>query len=266
MSGAPPIDPIALQIGPLAVRWYSVTILIAIAFAVWLAGREARRRRLDPEFISEAAIWAVPAGILGARAYEVFVLQWHYYRLHPLEIPAIWQGGLAIHGGLIGGLLAGYLFARHRRADFWTWADIAAPGIILAQAIGRWGNFFNQEAYGSPAPDWVIRLLPGLIQEQMFIDGAYRHPTFLYESLWNLAAFGLLYAFQQRNRRRGAVFFAYLVLYNLGRFFIESIRMDSTFTAGGLRVAQVVAMGLILAGAAGLWWCLKNNKNKLDHS
>lgn len=257
-----PIDPIALQVGPLAVRWYSVTIVVAIASAIWLAGREARRRGLDPEFISEAAIWAVPAGILGARAYEVLVLQWPYYRLHPLEIPAIWQGGLAIHGGLIGGLLAGYLFVRRRRADFWQWADVVAPGIILAQAIGRWGNFFNQEAYGAQAPDWIMRLLPSVIREGMFIDGAYRHPTFLYESLWNLAAFGLLYAFQRRSHHRGAVFFAYLVLYNLGRFFIESIRMDSSFIFGSLRVAQLVALALMMAGAAGLRWSWHRNREK----
>lgn len=248
------IDPIAFQVGPIAVRWYGIILTTAVLIALWLAWREARSLGIDADFIIDASIWIVPIGVISARLYEVFILSWSYYRTHPAEIPAIWLGGLAIHGAVLGGILTGYILARRRKADFWQWADIVAPALILAQAIGRWGNFVNQEAYGSPAPDWVVRLLPSFIRDQMWIDGAYAHPTFLYESLWNLAVFGVLLAIRQRNPARGVLIFAYFVLYNLGRFLIESIRMDSSFTAGGFRVAQMVALGLILVGAAGIWW------------
>ena len=248
------IDPVAFQLGPIPVRWYGLILTSAIVLAVWLSWREARSLGLEADFIVDASAWIVPVSILSARLYEVFILSWPYYRNHPWEIPAIWRGGLAIHGGVLGGILTGYILARRRRVDFWQWSDVVAPGLILAQAIGRWGNFINQEAYGSPAPDWVVRLLPSFIRDQMLIEGAYAHPTFLYESLWNLAAFGILLALRRRNPVRGVLIFAYFTLYNLGRFLIEGIRMDSSFTPGGFRVAQVVAAGLVLVGAAGIWW------------
>ncbi len=249
------LDPIALRLGPLSVRWYGIIIMSAVVLAVWLGQREARRRGLDPEFMSELALWAVPIGFLGARLYEVFILQWPYYSQHPADILAIWKGGLAIHGGVIAGVAAGIVFTVRRGASVLEWGDIIAPGILLAQALGRWGNFFNQEAYGDPAPAWVMNLLPEFIREGMWIDGLYRHPTFLYESLWNLAG-GLFLVYLQKRRRLppGAVFFAYWIVYNAGRLVIESIRVDSSFTAGGLRVAQVMSVALILVGAVGLAW------------
>lgn len=250
----PPIDPIAIQLGPLTVRWYGIIMVSAILLGTWLAGREARRLGLSADFVYDLALWVVPSAIVGARLYEVFVLSWGYYREHPAEIPAIWLGGLAIHGAVFGGALAGYLYLRRHRADFWLWADIAAPSVILGQAIGRWGNFFNQEAYGTPAPDWVVRLLPPVIREQMWIGGTYVHPTFLYESLWNLAVFAFLLWLRHRNPRRGVVFLAYVAGYNLGRFVIEGIRTDSSFLPGGLRVAQVVALGLLVLGLVGIPW------------
>jgi phosphatidylglycerol:prolipoprotein diacylglycerol transferase len=248
------IDPIAFEIGPIPVYWYGLILSTAVLAALWLSWREARSLGINADFIIEASIWIVPAAIIFARLYEVFVLSWSYYSSHPWEIPAIRLGGLAIHGGVLGGVLIGYIYARLRRADFWQWADIIAPALILAQAIGRWGNFVNQEAYGSPAPDWVVRLLPSFIRDQMWINGAYAHPTFLYESLWNLAVFGVLEAWRRRNPVRGVLIFAYFVLYNLGRLLIESIRMDSSFTASGFKVAQVAALGLIIVGLAGIWW------------
>lgn len=248
------IDPVAVHLGPLEIRWYGIIVVSAILAAVGLASRLAARRGLDPEFVPDLALWAVPAGVIGARLYEVFVLQWPYYRAHLWEIPMIWHGGLAIHGGVLGGVLVGLWYARRRGQPFLPWADVAAPGLLLAQAIGRWGNFFNQEAYGvATTPEFMSRF-PAWFREQMFIDGAYRHPTFLYESLWNLLGAGLLLLFFRRRPPAGSVFFAYLVVYNVGRFLIEGIRMDSTFFAGGLRVAQVVAAALVLLGLAGLIW------------
>lgn len=258
------IDPVALRLGPLQVRWYGIIVTSSVLLAAWLGQREARRRGLDPEFLTELATWAVPVGFLGARLYEVFVLQWPYYREHPGEILAIWKGGLAIHGGVIAGTLTGLAFVLKRRANVLEWGDIVAPGILLAQALGRWGNFFNQEAYGDPAPARVMNLLPGFIREGMFIEGQYRHPTFLYESLWNLAGGLFLLALQRRRSLpRGAVFFSYWMVYNAGRLVIESIRVDSSFTAGGFRVAQVMSAALILLGAAGLAWCYKQAGNSV---
>lgn len=246
------IDPIAVQLGPLAVRWYGILFVSGILAAVIMAMRAARYRGLDPEFIPDISMIIVPAGILGARLYEVFVLQWPYYQEHPGEILAIWQGGLAIHGGVLGSLLAGYFYVRYRKQRFWLWADMIAPGLILAQGIGRWGNFFNQEAFGSEAPLWLVKLMPGWLREGMTIGGTVMHPTFLYESSWNIATFAVLYAFQRQKPAEGRVFALYFILYNIGRLIIESIRMDSSFTGGGLRIAQVTALLEILAGV-GLW-------------
>lgn len=257
------INPVAIRLGPLQVRWYGLIVTAAVVLAVWVGQREARRRGLDPEFLADLAMWAVPIGFLGARLYEVFVLQWPYYREHPGDILAIWKGGLAIHGGVIAGALAGIVFVLRRRGDVWTWGDIIAPGILLAQALGRWGNFFNQEAYGDPAPAWLMQRLPAFIREGMYIEGQYRHPTFLYESVWNLAG-GLFLLWLQRRPGMppGAVFFSYWIVYNAGRLVIESIRVDSSFTSGGLRVAQVMAAALIGAGGLGLAWAWRRHQRR----
>jgi phosphatidylglycerol:prolipoprotein diacylglycerol transferase len=247
------VDPVALQLGPISVRWYGILFVTGVLAAVWTTMRAARHRGLDPEFVPDLATVAVPAGILGARLYEVFILQWDYYRQHPGEILAIWRGGLAIHGGVLLAVLAAALFVRYRRQPFWLWADMAAPGLILAQAIGRWGNFFNQEAYGSPAPLWLVERMPGFLREGMTIEGTVMHPTFLYESLWNLLSFAVLFAFQRRRPAPGTVFSLYLILYNLGRFFIESIREDSSYLYG-MRIAQLTAVALMLAGLGFLFY------------
>lgn len=248
------IDPVAVELGPLAVRWYGIIVVSSVMAAILLATRLAPRRGLDPEFIPDLAMWAVPAGFIGARLYEVFVLQWPYYSQHPWDIPAIWQGGLAIHGGIIGGVLVGIWYARRHRQPIGPWADAIAPGILLAQGIGRWGNFFNQEAYGNAVSAEFMSRFPAWFQEQMFIDGAYRHPTFLYESVWNFLGTGILLWFFGRRPPAGSVFFGYLVVYNIGRFFIEGIRLDSSFLPGDLRVAQVMAAALVVLGLAGLAW------------
>ena len=256
------INPIAFHLGPLAVHWYGVIITGAIGLGIWLAAREAARLGMDPDFLIDLATWAVPAAIVGARLYQVFILEWPYFRAHPGEIPAIWEGGLAIHGAVLAGALVGYIFVRRRRASFWRWADIIAPSLILGQAIGRWGNFINQEAYGTVAPDWVIRLLPGFIREQMWIEGAYRHPTFLYESLWNLAVFALLVWLRRRHPRQGIIFMTYVGLYSVGRLLIEGIRTDSTFTAGGLRVAQIVSAALIVVAMVAVAWIQRHVRER----
>jgi phosphatidylglycerol---prolipoprotein diacylglyceryl transferase len=257
------IDPIAISIGPLRVHWYGLIFGLGIVAAFFWGYRESKRLGLDPEFMTEISTWVVPFGILGGRLYEVFVLQWSYFRHHPGEIFAVWQGGLAIHGGVLLATLVGMAVAYRRRQSILQWGDIIMPGVILAQAIGRWGNFVNQEAFGAPASDRVMNLFPGWIREQMQIDGLYRHPTFLYESVWNLLVFGVLVAFARRvNPPRGAVFFLYWILYNAGRFVIEGIREDSSFVFGGLRVAQLMSAGLALAGIAGLLWVWRTSRHR----
>lgn len=237
-------DPIAFQLGPVVVRWYGILMSTALALGTWLAYREAARKGIDPEQIINIVVVAAPLGFIGARIYYVLFSDFSYYLANPAEIPAVWHGGLAIHGGLIGGILGGYLVVRHQKLNFWQMADIVAPSIILGQAIGRWGNFFNQEAYGYETNlPWA-----------MYIDGAYRHPTFLYESLWNLLVFAFLLWLRKRKViRHGDVSAAYLALYSLGRVFVEYFRTDSLMM-GSLKAAQLVSLVGIAAAIAFIWY------------
>jgi phosphatidylglycerol:prolipoprotein diacylglycerol transferase len=249
--------PEIIQIGPLALRWYGLLIATGALIALTLASREAVRRGLDPEVLQNGTLLAMLVGFIGARLYYV-AFNWDVYAHRPLDIPQIWKGGLAIHGGLLFGLAAGLLYLRARGQPLLPYVDCVAAPLALAQAIGRWGNFFNSEAYGRPTDlPWKLyippeRRMPGFEQSEFF------HPTFLYESLWDLAVFLLLwFALRRRlERRPGGLFFAYLMLYSVGRFFVEGLRLDSLM-AGGLRAAQVVSLLLVAAGAIGLVWRLR---------
>ena len=223
-----PIDPVAISIGPLQVHWYGVIIGLGIALALFLAIRESDKRGLEKEVFADLMLWAIPIAIISARIYYV-LFEWDYYAQNPGEIIAIWHGGIAIHGALIGSVVTAYLFAKKRKISFWQIADIAAPSIILGQAIGRWGNFMNQEAHGGEVSRAFLENmdLPDFIINQMYINGAYYHPTFLYESIWNLAGFILLILLRKVNLRRGEIFLSYLIWYSIGRFFIEGMRTDS---------------------------------------
>ncbi|MDD4753473.1 MAG: prolipoprotein diacylglyceryl transferase [Desulfitobacteriaceae bacterium] len=237
-------DPIAFEIGPLVVRWYGILISSALALGTILAYREAARQGIDPEHILNLVVVAAPLGFVGARLHYVLFSDLQYYLANPAEIPAVWHGGLAFHGALIGGVLGGYLVIRHYKLDFWKLADIVAPSIILGQAIGRWGNFFNQEAYGYETNlPWA-----------MFIDGAYRHPTFLYESLWDFFVFFILIWLRRRNFiKNGDIFAGYLALYSLGRIIVEGFRTDSLMF-GPFRVAQLISLAGIGLGIALIWY------------
>lgn len=230
-------DPIAFKIGDYAVRWYGILISSAILIGTILILKETARQKLDEDKILNLIIMALPAAFVGARMWYV-IFNWDYYGAFPSEIIKIWHGGLAIHGGLLGGFLIGYWYTTVAKLNFWQLADIFAPSIILGQAIGRWGNYFNQEAYGYETDlPWA-----------MFIDGAYRHPTFLYESIWNLMVFALLIWLRKRKEiMMGEIFLAYATLYSAGRFFIEGFRTDSLMI-GPLRTAQVTS--LIIIGLA----------------
>jgi phosphatidylglycerol:prolipoprotein diacylglycerol transferase len=258
------IDPVAFRVGPIPVHWYGIIFVVAILAAVQIAGMGAKLRGLDPDFLPDLGVVIVVSGIVGARLYEVFILQYsnlHFYLTHPLEIIATWKGGLAIHGGVIGALLAGGIYVWRKKQPFWLWADVIGPGLILAQGIGRWGNFMNQEAYGSAAPQWLIEKMPGWLREGMTIEGTVMHPTFLYESLWNILCFALLYWIGRRKPYAGVVFSLYFITYNIGRFTIESIREDSSFIFGHLRIAQLMAVAQIIAGVILLIYHLRRRKS-----
>ncbi len=244
------IDPVAVQFGPLAIRWYGVIMATAFLLGIWLAHCRAQQNNIDPNHIFNMVTIIIPASIIGARLYYV-LFTWENYRLEPLEVLAIWHGGLAIHGGIIGGLLAGLFYLRKYKLPTWQTADIVAPSLILGQAIGRWGNFINQEAHGGPVTEQFISHFPAFIKNQMFIQGQYYHPTFIYESMWNLIVFVILTLRWPRKKTDGEIAFLYLILYSIGRFFVEALRTDSLML-GPLRVAQLVSVTLIIIGAAGI--------------
>jgi phosphatidylglycerol:prolipoprotein diacylglycerol transferase len=243
---------IALELGPLQIRWYGILMATAILVGFWLAHRRAVREGLPADQLIRAAQWGVVAGLVGARLYEV-AFNWDYYGRFPGKIVAVWEGGLAIHGGLIAGPLVGALLARRWRVPVRRALDVIAPSMALGQAIGRWGNFFNEEAFGLPTDlPWKLYISapnrpPELRQSDFF------HPTFLYESLWNLLVFVLLERAVRPwiGRHPGAVFFAYIGLYSVGRFFIEPLRLDS-FWVAGFRVAQVAAVVGVIVAALGI--------------
>lgn len=240
------VDPIAFQIGPIAIRWYGILISTALLLGIFIALKEVRRQGIDEDKFFNILIIGIPFAFIGARLYYV-IFRWDYYSQFPSEIPAVWHGGLAIHGGLIGAFAAAYFVIRFYKMNFWQLGDIAAPSFILGQAIGRWGNFFNQEAYG-----YIVD--PQKVPWAMWIDGAYRHPTFLYESLWNLAIFIFLLVIRRRDWvQQGEILLSYFMLYSLGRLFIEGFRTDSLML-GPIRVAQLISLVLILFSAFLIWY------------
>ena len=243
-----PIDPIAIALGPIQVHWYGVIIGLAIILALYIAVKETEKRGLDKDVFMDLMLWAIPIAILSARLYYV-LFEWGYYSQNPGEIIAIWNGGLAIHGALIGGVITAIVFTKKRQVSFWQLVDIAAPSIILGQAIGRWGNFINQEAHGGEVTRAFLEnlQLPEFIINQMYINGAYYHPTFLYESIWNLVGFILLILLRKVNLRRGEMFLTYVIWYSVGRFFIEGMRTDSLMLTESLRMAQTISAVLIIA-------------------
>lgn len=240
------LNPVAFSLGPITVRWYGIILGSAALIGLWLAVTEGKRFKISPDFFMDLLLIGVPSAIIGARIYYV-AFKWDAYKNNPLEIFQIWHGGIAIYGALIGALIAGFLYFRRKGYNFWRMVDICAPSLIAGQMIGRWGNYVNQEAHGGPVSEAFLRNtlhLPNWIVDQMYIEGQYYHPTFLYESLWNLV--GLLLLLWLRRRpfmRAGELFFSYFIWYSIGRFFIEGLRTDSlAFTGPDWLVSLVNAL------------------------
>ncbi len=242
-----PLDPIALSLGPIEIYWYGLIIAAAVLIGLLLAIKESEKRGLNKEIFMDLILYAVPISIVSARIYYV-LFEWSYYSKNPEQIIQIWNGGIAIHGALIGAVLTTYFFSRAKKVSFWKIVDIAAPSLILSQAIGRWGNFMNQEAFGGNVSRGSLEnfMLPDFIINQMYIDGVYHHPTFLYESLWDVAGFLFLLFLRRTHIRHGEIFLSYLIWYSFGRFFIEGMRTDSLMLFDVIRMAQLMSLVLIL--------------------
>ena len=238
------MNPVAFSIFGIGIRWYGIFIASAMLIGTVLAIRESRRVGFDENYIMDAILFSVPAAIVGARLYYV-AFEWNNYKDNLLEIFATRNGGLAIHGGVISAVIAALIYTRIKKISFLKIADICAPSIILGQAIGRWGNFINQEAYGGAVSKEFIGYFPKFIQNQMLINGVYYHPTFLYESLWDILIFISLIVYRKKSHQNGYIFFLYVLFYSIGRFFIEGLRTDSLMI-GYFRTAQLVSIILIL--------------------
>ncbi|GLO68415.1 prolipoprotein diacylglyceryl transferase [Oceanobacillus kimchii] len=261
-----PIDRVFLEIGPLTIYWYGVIIATGAALGLWIAMKEAERLGLKRDLLMDFIIYAVPIAIICARIYYV-IFDWENYSEGPFwRVIAVWEGGIAVHGAIIGGVLTAIVFSRLKNISFWQLADIVAPSLILGQAIGRWGNFMNQEAHGGELLEssFLYDLLPEFIINQMTINGVTYHPTFLYESLWNIIIFVLLLLLRRFNPLRGEVFLTYLIGYSIGRFFIEGMRTDSLYVVGDLRTAQLVSIFLIIGSIIYIIYRRKTIKDRYN--
>ena len=239
------MNPVAFNIFGFDVMWYGIFIGTGMALAIILAKYTCEYRDIDYDPLLDVVLISLPVGIIGARLYYV-AFAFDTYKDNLLEIFNTRGGGLAIHGGILFAFIAAFIIAKRKKMNFIKMADIAAPTIIIAQAIGRWGNFFNSEAHGGPVSYEFIKNFPYFIQQGMHIDGIYYHPTFLYESIWDFIVFIVLMVILTNSKKVGIVFFTYIGLYSIGRFFIEGLRTDSLMF-GPLRIAQLVSLtGIVI--------------------
>jgi phosphatidylglycerol---prolipoprotein diacylglyceryl transferase len=239
------MNPIAFSISGFEIRWYGIIIAFGVTAALFLGNLNCKIKKYDFDKLLDTFLVAFPFAVIGARAYYV-AFQFSDYKNNLIDMFNIRQGGLAIHGGVLFGLTAAYVYTKYKKLDFLEMADIAAPSLIIGQAIGRWGNFFNGEAHGGPVSSEFIQKFPLFIQKGMYIEGTYYHPTFLYESIWNICVCLILVYILNKKGKKGTVIFSYIGLYSLGRFFIEGLRTDSLML-GSIRIAQLVSLsGVVL--------------------
>jgi phosphatidylglycerol:prolipoprotein diacylglycerol transferase len=244
------MNPEIFSIGDLSIRWYSVLILFGMIIAVRLAERESKKFKFEKDFVFDIAFWIIVFGIIGARLYYV-IFNFELYKNDLLGIFKVWNGGLAIHGGILAGLITLIVYCKKKDIKVLRVTDIAVPSLIIAQSIGRWGNFFNSEAHGPMTTLENLQNLhiPNFIIEGMKIGGVYYHPTFLYESIWCLIGFIILLIVRKyyKSLKCGQLTCIYLMWYGVGRLFIESLRTDSLML-GNLKVAQLISIAMIVVG------------------
>jgi len=246
------MDRILFSFGPITIYWYSVTMLLAVLTGIYLSLRESKKQEMY-SFISDLITYVIIFGIIGARLYYV-IFNFDTYKYDLLSIFKIWEGGIAIYGAIIGGFIAIIYLAKKRNQSVIKTTDIIAPGLILAQAIGRWGNFFNSEAHGGVVTHEFLKSLhlPNFIIEGMYINGSYYHPTFLYESIWCIIGFIILIIIRKlTDRKNGITTYSYFIWYGFGRFIIEGVRTDSLYLRN-FRISQIVSIILIIIGIIGI--------------
>lgn len=243
---------VLISIGPINIYWYSITMLVAVLTGIYLSLKESKKMNLE-NYLQDLLMPLIIFGIIGARLYYV-IFNFESYKYNLLSIFKIWEGGLAIYGAIIGGLIAIIYNAKKQKKSIIQTTDIIAPGLILAQAIGRWGNFFNSEAHGKIVSlDFLQSLhLPQFIIDGMYINGSYYEPTFLYESLWCVLGFIVLVIIRKITKRKtGIITLCYFIWYGIGRLYIEGLRTDSLYI-GKFRISQLVSLALIIIGLIGL--------------
>ena len=243
------MNSIFLKIGNIYIYWYSVILLIGFLLGCFIVIKESKKIGINKDKIENFIFYTIPIALIGARIYYV-LFNLDYYLKYPVDILKVWEGGLAIHGGIIAGLICLIIFTKKNKINIYKMMDILVIGLIIGQIIGRWGNFMNSEAYGPiTSLEFLKNLyLPKFIIDGMFIDGNYHHPTFLYESLWNII--GLIIMLLIRNKkfnRVGYLTSIYLIWYGIGRCLIESLRTDSLMFHN-LKIAQVISIIFIIIG------------------
>lgn len=262
------VNRVAFEIFGLEIYWYAIIIISGVVLAMWLSTREAVRVGMRGDDVSDFMLWALPIAFIGARLYYV-LFNLSTYLADPIQIFNIRSGGLAIYGGLIAGGIWLYFYCQRNFINPWTFLDIAAPSVLLAQGIGRWGNFMNHEAYGGTTTQGFLEGLhiPSFIIDNMYIDGAYRQPTFLYESIWSVIGFIVLIFLRKKVGllKQGEVFLSYLIWYSFGRMFIEGMRTDSLYLVGNIRVSQLLSFVLFVGGIILLVWRRKKEDNLKDY-
>jgi len=258
------MNPVLLDLGFIKIYWYSIMILLGIFIGGSLIIKESKRFKIPEDYIVNMILYTIIFGIIGARFYYV-IFNWDYYGANIIDIFKVWEGGLAIHGGILFGLITIIIYTKKYNVKTLRMLDIIVVGLIIGQAIGRWGNFFNGEAHGAATTlEFLTSLhLPKFIINGMHINGVYYHPTFLYESLWNLIGFIVLILFRKRYYNKiGQTTGLYLIWYGIGRFFIEGMRTDSLML-GSFRMAQIISILFVIIGLIII--IIKSKGSKLEN-
>lgn len=265
---SPPIEWAAFSAGPLTIRAYSLWILAGIFFALWLTTKRWVERGGTAQVVGDVGFWAIPFGIVGGRIYHVISTPAQYFGENgrPLDALKIWEGGLGIWGAIAFGAVGAYIGCKRHHVSFATFMDAAAPGVLVAQAIGRMGNYFNHELFGKPTDvPWALQIDPAF-RPDGYEQFATFHPTFLYELLWNLAgAVLIVYLDRRLDLRGGRAFWLYVIVYVSGRFWIETVRIDTAVTVGGLRINVWVSMA-VLALAITMFTVLGKRHKRSDQT